>query len=445
MSSEWWLEHLPWVLLMGFLLHYLWQRLYIQTEQKKKKKEQKGPPRKPRPKSPKDCPACNEGLCLSIFHPKEVVPWSEVKSRRGRKKRIETQGFACPNPECDYFGITDTEVHALVGNGKGGKDKSIQQFRCQACTCAFTSRRNTPLYYLKTDPDRVGMCLWLAVEGVDISVLVRFTGHVDATIARWLTRAGQHSARLHNQLFTDLTPDCIQVDELSAPIVGDRKNWLWLSIDPATKIVPAFHLGRRTTQEAMVFIHLLTFTLAPGWVPIFLSDGINQYFYALTAHFGCWKYPAKQWVWLVSPKLLYAQLVKRRGKRRHDGKPFAYTRMMWGRYLDLVLGLYQAGLSLVIQTAFIERINLTIRPGIAALRRRTWAKAHSNEVLALHIHLWLAYYHLARPHESLSVRVPGFRRRYRQRSPAMVAGLTDHLWTVGDILHMPLVSQGGAA
>ena len=54
----------------------------------------------------------------------------------------------------------------------------------------FSSRRNTPLYYIKTDHDRVEIVLWLLAEGVDVSVLVRYTGHVDATLTRWLLRAG---------------------------------------------------------------------------------------------------------------------------------------------------------------------------------------------------------------------------------------------------------------
>jgi transposase-like protein len=124
---------------------------------------------------------------------RQVKPWREYRSRRGRKKKIKTQGHACPNPHCRYFGITDEDVHALVGNGRRGKRGHIQAFKCQCCQTNFSSRRNTPLYHLKTHPDRIEMCLWLLAEGMDVSVLVRFTGHVDATLSRWLTRAGIHS------------------------------------------------------------------------------------------------------------------------------------------------------------------------------------------------------------------------------------------------------------
>ena len=62
-----------------------------------------------------------------------MLPWSEVKIRREAPKRISTEGFACPNPQCQYFGNTDAQFHALVGDGKHGRAESIQTFRCQAC------------------------------------------------------------------------------------------------------------------------------------------------------------------------------------------------------------------------------------------------------------------------------------------------------------------------
>jgi IS1 family transposase len=441
MSSWWWLEHTLVVLLVYVLLRILRQ----QHRQATKKRKKKGKRRRWQPKSPKDCPACQEGVKLSLFRvQRRVRPWKEVKSRRGRKSTIPTPGYACPNRGCRYFGVTDAEIHALVGNGKGGKERTIQHFRCQACRCSFSSRRNTPLYYLKTSSDRIELCLWLLAEGVDVSVLVRFTGHVDATVTRWLLRAGQHSEKLHNLLCVNLELDYLQVDELKAPIVGDKENWLWVAIEPVTKIVPALHIGKRTTDEAMVFIHLLVLTLAPGCVPAFTSDGIRQYFYALTAHFGYWKYPDKQWKWIVSDLLLYGQLVKRRNKRKHDGQSFIFTRMMWGKYTQLLQRLRELGLSGTIQTAFIERLNLTLRQGVAALSRRTWSKARSNEMLYLHVQWWRCYYHYSRAHETLRVRIPGLRRRYQPRSPAMAAGITDRLWSVGDILHLPVMAQRGA-
>ncbi len=76
-----------------------------------------------KPRSPRDCPACRLSSTLSSGGEPAappVRPWREVKSRRGAPKRVNTDGFACPNHQCPYFGITDAHIHALVGDGKPG-------------------------------------------------------------------------------------------------------------------------------------------------------------------------------------------------------------------------------------------------------------------------------------------------------------------------------------
>jgi hypothetical protein len=102
-------------------------------------------PRLLKPRSPDDCPACRLSITnSSVVGP--ARPWREVKSRRGAPKRIHTEGFACPNRKCPYFGITDAHIHALVGDGKHGLAEPIQTFRCQACHTTFSARRDTPWY-----------------------------------------------------------------------------------------------------------------------------------------------------------------------------------------------------------------------------------------------------------------------------------------------------------
>src|SRR5262250_957570 len=115
-----------------------------------------------KPRSPDDCPACRLGctpspMVRSASAP--VRPWREVKSRRGAPKRVNTEGFACPNRKCPYSGITNADIHALVGDGTHGRAERIQTFRCQACHATFTSRRNTALYRLKTPSHQVAMVL----------------------------------------------------------------------------------------------------------------------------------------------------------------------------------------------------------------------------------------------------------------------------------------------
>ncbi len=215
------------------------------------------------------------------------------------------------------------------------------------------------------------MCLWLLAEGMDISVLVRFTGHVDATLSRWLTRAGLHSENLHTLLFVQLNIAYLQLDELFAPVAGNKKkSWLWVAIEPVTKIIPAVHLGRRKNGDAYHFVHNIKLRLAEGCIPAVTSDGLRAYFFAITAHFGEWV----AGTWVVSNLLAYGQLVKRRNKKKGDGKPYTITRMQWGKRWQLFQTLRELGFRETIQTAFIERVNLTIRQGVAPLSRKTWSR-----------------------------------------------------------------------
>jgi hypothetical protein len=170
-----------------------------------------------KPRSPDDCPACCLGSPLSSGGgpaSAPVRPWREVKSRRGAPKRIDTEGFACPNKHCSYFGITDAQIHALVGDGKHGRAERIQTFRCQACHTTFTARRHTPLYRLKTPSHQIAMVLSALAEGLDASAAERVFGYRQATITTWLTRAGKHAENFHERCFRNLHIPHLQLDEL---------------------------------------------------------------------------------------------------------------------------------------------------------------------------------------------------------------------------------------
>jgi len=156
-------------------------------------------------------------------------------------------------------------------------------------------------------------------------------------------------------------------------------------------------------------------------VPVFTSDGLSFYFYALTAHFGRWYRPerARKDHWKVDERLLYGQLIKIRSRFRLQ---FSYTRMMLGERRQLKEILQKLGFSGRIQTAFVERLNLTLREMIAPLSRRTWSMAHDRPHLGRHIEWGRAYYHFVLPHGSLQqVTENGQRRR---QTPAMAAGVT---------------------
>jgi IS1 family transposase/transposase-like protein len=380
--------------------------------------------------------------------PTPVRPWPEVKSRRGAPKRIGTEGFACPNPHCPYFGITDAHIHALVGDGKHGHAEPIQTFRGPACHSTFSARRNTPLYRLKTPSHQVAVVLSALAEGLDSSAAERVFGFRQATITRWLTRAGGHAHTLHGRFFCHLHLPHLQLDELRTRLrCATQVLWLWLAIDPLTKILPVLELGPRTQHMAHRVIHSLRQLLTPDCLPLFTSDGLNVYFYALTAHFGHWLQVGRQGRlgrrWQVAAGLIYGQ-VKKCYRRR---KLIRVTHVMrLGTEVALTATLQGLGFSGRLNTAFIERVNLTVRHGVAALARRTWATAQQSPQLLANLEWWRAYYHFVRPHHSLRValvqpRERGGRllaQRYRQRTPAMAAGRTNRRWTAREVLSCPL-------
>jgi hypothetical protein len=129
-------------------------------------------PRLLKPRCPDDCPACRLASTPSSGAgpaPTPVRPWHEVKSRRGAPKRVNTEGYACPNRKCLYWGITDAHIHALVGDGTHGRTERIQTFRGPACHTTFSARRDTPLYHLKTPSHQVAVVLSALAEGLDPS------------------------------------------------------------------------------------------------------------------------------------------------------------------------------------------------------------------------------------------------------------------------------------
>ncbi len=304
----------------------------------------------------------------------------------------------------------------------------------------------TPLYRLKTTFQRVAEVLTALAEGLSVSAAVRVFGHRHTTITRWLTRAGAHSASLHDRVFRRLHLPHIQFDELRSRLRNRvHALWLWLALDPLTKIIPVLHLDARTQAAAHAVVHELHGRLAIGCLPVFTSDGLKLYFYALTAHFGQWVAGvgrrARQWQ--VAAGLIYGQ-VKKRYQRR---KLVRVTQVMrYGTRERLKSALRELGLSGRLNTAFVERLNLTLRQSVAALIRRTWSTMQDAPQLLVHLEWWRAYYHFVRPHESLRVALAqpierGGKRqpqRYRQRTPALAAGLTSRRWTVRDLLALPL-------
>jgi hypothetical protein len=217
------------------------------------------------------------------------------------------------------------------------------------------------------------------------------------------------------------------------------------AIDPVTKLLLTLDVGDRTLAVAQCVVHQVVQVLAPDCVPLFVTDGFKEYTTALLTHFGQWVQPPRQRAqgpapkprWMPLPELLYAQVVKSYRRRRVVR---VRHRVVFGTLAGVNRVLAATGWQ--INTAFIERANLAIRQHVAAVGRRVMTLCKSEDGLQHQLALYQTYHNFCLPHTSLRQPLPqplptngtGSAKRWRLRTPAMAAGLTDQVWSLREVL-----------
>jgi transposase-like protein len=125
---------------------------------------------------------------------------------------------------------------------------------------------------------------------VDASALEEVLGVREITIRTWLCRSGRQGKKLPERFMAEVELVHVQLDESWANVkAGSYDMWLWVATDVKTKVVPVLQVGGRNQEMAYSVVHELRGRLAAGCIPVFSTDGLNHYFYALTAHFGKWE------------------------------------------------------------------------------------------------------------------------------------------------------------
>jgi IS1 family transposase len=221
---------------------------------------------------------------------------------------------------------------------------------------------------------------------------------------------------------------------------------VWIAFAPVWRLVLAFVVGKPTQQSANLLLERVV-QVTDEKVPFFTSEQLAEYRTALLQAYGQWYQPLRRGTrgpqpqrrWVPRPALLYAQVVK----QRERGQVLAVTsKVVFGDQDAVQRRLATSPASTTITTSFVERENLTVRQQNRRLTRKT--NAHSKELawLEKQLFLSLAYDHLVLRHESLRTRLPepvptrgsGPPRRWQTVTPAMAAGLTDHIWSTTELL-----------
>ena len=402
------------------------------------------------------CPLCEHTTAdIAPAPPPRPDP---MPSTTRRPCTVDTSMQFCPHLNCDYRGWLGLNNLRANGHPGGGP---WRQFYCLGCNGFFPEHHGTIFHGKQAEVELIVRVLTCLAEGLGI----RATGRVfevDAnTVLHWLVDAAEQLRAFSAYFLCDVHVEQLQLDELYA-VLRDLKTgvisddeamerlerspfWVWTAMDPQSKLLLVIDVGTRTLKMAQRVVHQVVERLAPDCVPLCLTDGLKDYGTAFLAHFGQWiqpprrrdKGPMPKPRWVPLPELLYAQVVKSYRRRRIVGVKY---RVVFGTMERVQQVLSACGRK--INTAFVERLNLDIRQRVAAVGRRVNTLCQGTAGLGHQLTVYHSYYNFCLPHSSLRQPLPvpeptngnGSAKLWRPCTPAMTAGLTDHVWSLKEVL-----------
>jgi IS1 family transposase/transposase-like protein len=369
---------------------------------------------------------------------------------------MDWESLYCPNQSCRYYGVPFAQSQIV----RNGTYRGQKQGLCKACYRSISLRYGTAYYGLESDPTVFEMAVRALAEGNSIRATGRIVQVDKDTVCDWLNRAAQQCRLVMLYLWQNLHVTECQLDELWSFIHTKEQNlayaktwcetygdaWVWVAFAPVWRLVLAFVIGKRSQENANLLLARMAH-VTDDHIPFFTSDQLAHYKTALLHTYGVWHQPQRQGKRGPQPKprlmapdnLLYAQVVKKREKGRVVK---VSTKIVFGNEPAIAQQLDDSPVSQTINTSFVERDNLTQRQSNRRLTRRT--NGFSKEMTWFEKQLWLslAYYHLVLPHHSLrqplsepeTTRGLGSPRKWSSMTPAMAAHITDHVWSMSELL-----------
>lgn len=299
-----------------------------------------------------------------------------------------------------------------------GKHRNgLQRFRCRQCKKTFTEEHEKPLDEMRLAPDRAIAALQLLLEGMSVRSVERVTEIHRDTILKLLVLAGKRCQQLMHERIQNLNVTDVQADEIWGYVfkkeghkwdheketegIGDA--YCFIGIERETKLVLAWHLGKRDAANTDKFVHKLALAT-------------SQQRYQLTT--DGWKAYVRAVEMFLRGRVHFAQLVKVYGASREGEQRYSPAEVV-----DAVPCIVSGNPDRdKICTSHVERQNLSIRMGMRRMTRLTNGFSKKWENLEASYALWFAYYNFCRKHQTLRV------------TPAMEQGLTDHQWTVTELI-----------
>ena len=376
---------------------------------------------------------------------------------------MDWNSLYCPNQSCRNYGIP-FQPGKMVKNGSSyGQPQAL----CKGCGSSVALSYATAYYGLESEAAIFETTVRALAEGNSIRATGRIVQIDKNTVCDWLNRAALHCRAVMLYFWRHLHVTECQLDELwsfvhtkEAHLPGAQiycetygDAWVWLAFAPVWRLVLAFVVGKRIQANADLLLDRVK-DVTDAHIPFFTSDQLPEYDDALLHTYGVWVQPARKGTRGRYPlprlapaaDLLYAQVVK---VRAHGRVQAVHTKVVFGTREAIAEQLAHSAVSQTINTSFVERDNLTQRQSNRRLTRKS--NGFSKELIWFEKQLWLslAYYHFVLPHHSLRqpletpepTRGSGTLKLWQPVTPAMAAGITDHVWTTAELLSYRVPAQ----
>ncbi len=326
----------------------------------------------------------------------------------------------CPNLACPARG--------QAGQGNiGVHSQKEQRYRCHVCHKTFGARTGTLFHRRRTDEARIIQVITLVSWGCPLVALEHAFGLQPQTIRAWLEAAGQHAEAVHQeQVVQPRDLGQVQADEVR---VTTQCGIVWMAM--ALMVAPRLWLGGviSTRRDQALITRLVSLVAACALVaPLLLVvDGFSSYIDAFRRAFRTREHQGGPGAPRKVPwrELVIGQVVKEYVGKRVVG---VRRRLVQGTSATARRLMAKTPGCVVLNTAYIERLNGTFRARLAPLARRTHHLVHRKEVLHAGMYLVGALYNFCTVHASLT------QASGQPQTPAMAAGLTDHCWSVRELL-----------
>src|SRR5215203_4829550 len=329
----------------------------------------------------------------------------------------------CHNPGCRAYGRLG-EDHVVIHSQKD------RRYQCKRCRRTFTETRDTPFYRMHKPKWLVVAVVTLLAHGCPLQAIVAAFRIDERTLARWQRESGLQCKRVHQHMVEAGRVELLQVqaDEIRVKAVGGI-YWLASALEVRSRLWLGGVISHSRDRHLVRSLLIRVRSCGPVERVLLVSDGLASYLsqalhvFREPLHTGKVGRPRL----VLAAGVMIARVIKRHERPRVVE---VLRRVVVGREAEVISRVIgtQRSIQALINTSYIERLQATFRARLAPLVRRTRSGAHKQCTLEAGMWLVGTSHNFLWKHRSLG----------EECTPAMAAGITDHRWSLEELLIFPV-------